>query len=155
LREVRIMKILVATDFSPSADAAATLAQPIAKAMGAEVIVLHVLDLAPIIAAGSTPTLAGAHLAPDVAAELLDQLRSNAAYRLAREAERYPRATTLIVEGAPQTAIVESAVDLHADLIVMGTQGRGGLPRVLLGSVAEYVVRHSPVPVLTVRLRQH
>jgi nucleotide-binding universal stress UspA family protein len=117
--------------------------------------VLHVLDLAPIIAAGSTPTPTGAHLASRRGAELLDQLRSNATYRLAREAERYPTATTLIVEGAPQTAIVEAAVELHADLIVMGTQGRSGLPRILLGSVAEYVVRHSAVPVLTVPLRQH
>jgi nucleotide-binding universal stress UspA family protein len=121
--------------------------------MGAEVIVLHVLDFAPIIAAGSTPTITGAHLAPDVAAELLDQLRSNATSRRAREAERYPKATTRIVEGSPHTAIVESALDLHADLIVMGTRGRGGLPRILLGSVAEYVVRHSAVPVLTVRRR--
>jgi nucleotide-binding universal stress UspA family protein len=46
-------------------------------------------------------------------------------------------------------------MELRADMIVMGTQGRSGLDRVLLGSVAEHAVRHSAVPVLTVRLRPH
>jgi nucleotide-binding universal stress UspA family protein len=149
------MKLLVPTDFSPSADAAATLAVSIAKAFDAEVIVLHALDLAPVMAAWSTPVVAGEQLPPDVAAELLDRMRNEVAQRLAREADRYPRATTLMVEGAPRTTIVDSAMELRADLIVMGTQGRTGLDRVLLGSVAEYVVRHSDVPVLTVRLRHH
>jgi nucleotide-binding universal stress UspA family protein len=149
------MRLLVATDFSPSADAAATLAQSIAKAMDAKVIVLHVLDLAPIMTAWSTPVITGEQFPPGVAAELLDRIRNDAGQRLAREADRYPRATTLIVEGAPRTTIVDSAMELHADLIVMGTQGRSGLDRVLLGSVAEHVVRHSAVPVLTVRLRHH
>jgi nucleotide-binding universal stress UspA family protein len=144
-----MMKLLVPTDFSPSADAAATLAVSIAKALDAKVIVLHVLDLAPIMAA------AGEQLPPDLAAEVLDRMRKEAAQRLAREADRYPQATPLMVEGAPRTTIVELALELRADLIVMGTQGRSGLDRVLLGSVAEHVVRHSDVPVLTVRLRRH
>jgi nucleotide-binding universal stress UspA family protein len=153
--EVRIMKLLVPTDFSPSADAAATLAVSIAKAFDAEVIVLHVLDLAPIMAAWSTPVVAGDQLPPGLAAELLDRMRNEAAVRLLREADRYPRARTLAVEGAPRTTIVDWAKELRADLIVMGTQGRSGLDRVLLGSVAEHVIRHSDVPVLTVRLRHH
>src|SRR5574341_226237 len=147
------MRLLVATDFSPSADEAATLARSIAMAFDAEVIVLHVLDLAPIIATWSTPAVTGQQLPANVAAELLDRIRSDAAQRLAREADRYPKATTRMVEGAPRTAIVDSAMELRADLIVMGTQGRTGLDRVLLGSVAEHVVRHSVVPVLTVRVR--
>jgi nucleotide-binding universal stress UspA family protein len=155
MRGVRIMRLLVATDFSPSAAAAATLALSIAKAFDAEVIVLHVLDLAPIMATWTTPSIAGDRLPPDVAAELLDRIRNDAAQRLAGEADRYPRATTRLVEGAPRTTIVDSAMELRADMIVMGTQGRSGLDRVLLGSVAEHAVRHSAVPVLTVRLRPH
>jgi len=53
--------------------------------------------------------------------------------------------------GAPWQEIVRLAADEHADMIVMGTQGRSGLDRLLLGSVAERVVRHAPCPVLTVR----
>jgi nucleotide-binding universal stress UspA family protein len=56
-----------------------------------------------------------------------------------------------IVEGQPPAAIVQAATDLHCDLIVMGTHGRKGLERALLGSVAEGVTRSSPIPVLTVR----
>jgi nucleotide-binding universal stress UspA family protein len=149
-----MMRLLVPTDFSPSADAAAILAQSIAKGMNAEVIVLHVLDLAPIVAAWSTPLIAGEQPSPSLAAELLDRIRDDAARRLAREADRYPKATTLFVDGDPRTTIVDAAAELRADLIVMGTQGRSGLDRIVLGSVAEYVVRHSAVPVLTVRLRQ-
>jgi nucleotide-binding universal stress UspA family protein len=76
------MKLLVPTDFSPSADAAAILAVASAKAFDAEVIVLHVLDLAPITAAWSPPVVAAEHLPPDLAAELLDRIRSEAAQRL-------------------------------------------------------------------------
>jgi nucleotide-binding universal stress UspA family protein len=56
-----------------------------------------------------------------------------------------------VVEGSPVDAIQKMAVDVHADLIVMGTHGRTGLNRWMLGSVAERVLRQSPVPVLTVR----
>lgn len=67
------------------------------------------------------------------------------------EASDVPVETT-ILEGSPSTEIVRYAEDEHCDLIVMGTHGRGGLNRLLLGSVAERVVRSSMVPVLTVRV---
>ncbi|MFW6018743.1 MAG: universal stress protein [Halapricum sp.] len=57
-----------------------------------------------------------------------------------------------IAEGSPSRRIVQYADDEDMDLIVMGTHGRGGIDRLLLGSVAERVVRTSPVPVLTVRV---
>jgi len=53
--------------------------------------------------------------------------------------------------GSPAEEIVKAARDTHADLIVIATHGRGGLSRVLFGSVTERVVRHAPCPVLTVR----
>jgi nucleotide-binding universal stress UspA family protein len=58
---------------------------------------------------------------------------------------------TVTLEGAPRPVIVNSATDLRCQMIVMGTHGRSGLAHLLLGSVAEYVVRHSKVPVLTIR----
>jgi len=57
-----------------------------------------------------------------------------------------------ILEGNPERKIVDRATESGADLIVMGTHGRGGIDRLLLGSVAEHVVRRSPVPVLTVHV---
>jgi nucleotide-binding universal stress UspA family protein len=58
----------------------------------------------------------------------------------------------IVTEGSPAKTIVEHAVETDCDLILMGTHGRGGIDRLLLGSVAERVVRSSRVPVLTVRV---
>lgn len=63
-------------------------------------------------------------------------------------------AKTVIVDGSPSREIVEYAVRERCDLIVMGTNGRGGLNRLLLGSIAERVVRNSKIPVLTVRISE-
>lgn len=59
--------------------------------------------------------------------------------------------TTEVCTGLPGAAIVAAAQKMNVDLIVMGTQGRSGLSRLLLGSVAEYVLRHAPCPVLTIK----
>jgi nucleotide-binding universal stress UspA family protein len=64
--------------------------------------------------------------------------------------DRYPKAEAAVVAGEPWLAILEAVKKQGADLIVMGTHGRRGISRVLLGSVAEKVVRLSPVPVLTI-----
>ena len=61
------------------------------------------------------------------------------------------RADLLVVEGLPVDAIHKAALETNADLIVMGTHGRGGLKRLMLGSVTDRVLRESEVPVLTVR----
>jgi nucleotide-binding universal stress UspA family protein len=65
--------------------------------------------------------------------------------------ERFPGARPLIREGPARSTILEVAGEIEADLIVMGTHGHTGLTHVLFGSVAEHVVRHSRIPVLTVR----
>ena len=62
-----------------------------------------------------------------------------------------PDSETHILEGSPRPLIVEFALESDCQMIVMGTQGRSGLAQLFLGSVAEYVVRHSKVPVLTIR----
>ena len=62
-----------------------------------------------------------------------------------------PDAETLVREGSPRPAIVDAALELNCQMIIMGTHGRSALAHLLLGSVAEYVVRNSKVPVLTVR----
>ncbi|WP_424016963.1 universal stress protein [Halorientalis pallida] len=62
---------------------------------------------------------------------------------------------THVVEGVPKTAILDAVDDIGVDLVIMGTHGRTGIDHYLIGSVAEKVVRKSPVPVMTVRLDEY
>ncbi len=136
-------RILVPTDFSDCAEYATDVAATIALRFEATVRLLHV-HAPPIVAYPYAVTLAWP----------LDDLMAAAeramARSLARVRERIPEADSVVVEGDPARSILDTVEGSHADLIVMGTHGRRGLSRVLLGSVAEKVVRLSVVPVLTV-----
>ena len=81
----------------------------------------------------------------------LPSLLTEAKQDMKRWQEWVPDAEAVIRRGSPRLAIVDAAVELKCQLIVMGTDGRSGIAHLLLGSVAEYVVRYSKVPVLTVR----
>jgi len=138
----RISRILVATDFSPQASHALEWAQRFAGAFEAKLVLLHVIDifsLAEITCAtgGTDP---------------LPLMREQAQRCMAELKTLVPDARTVIREGSPRPVIVDAALELDCQLIVMGTHGRSGLAHVLLGSVAEYVVRNGKVPVLTVRM---
>ncbi len=145
--DLRIARILLPSDFSPAADPPARWAATLRRAFGAELVILHVLDLSLAGMAG-LPTQVAMMPAVD---ELIERVRAEAVQEMARLAERFPQARTLIREGSPRPMILQVAAEVGADLIVMGTHGRTGLARVLLGSVAGYVVSHSTIPVLTVR----
>ncbi|HYA23986.1 MAG TPA: universal stress protein [Terriglobales bacterium] len=137
-----ISQILVATDFSSQAEEALQWALRLREAFGARLIFLHVIDIFSLAelscrAVGGDP--------------LLPMLREEAKNNMQRWQARVPDAKTVIREGSPRPVIVEAAVELDCQMIVMGTHGRSGLAHLLLGSVAEYVVRNSKVPVLTVR----
>ena len=114
---------------------------------GAELIFLHVVDLGIAALAGLSPHVA----AMPAVDELTRVLRAEATEGMANLAARYPHARTLILEGSPRPLILQAAREEDTSLIVMGTLGRTGLSHLVFGSVAEHVVRHSPVPVLTVR----
>jgi nucleotide-binding universal stress UspA family protein len=137
-------KILVPTDFSPSADAALDLARRAFPQ--ARLSILHVQD----VRAMGVPDLSTGGLAPVIPPVDVQQEIGQA------ERERL-RALTLegeeadMLVGDPVQGILKAARDLGVDLIVMGTHGRGGLAHLFLGSVTETVVRESPVPVLTIR----
>jgi nucleotide-binding universal stress UspA family protein len=145
--EVRVRRILFPTDFSPGAETAARWAEVMRHTFGAELVVLHVLDLSLAGLAGLSTQVA---MMPAVD-ELVERVRAEAAEEMARLQARFPQARTVLREGSTRPTILQVAEELGADLIVMGTHGRTGLARVLLGSVAEYVVRHSRIPVLTIR----
>lgn len=149
MEQVRIGKILVPTDFSTGAESALAWARGLAQAFGAEVTLLHVLDVSVAALAGFPANVA---MVP-AAGELLERIRAETEQEMRRLAARFPGVRTIIREGMPRGAILEVAKEIAADLIVMGTHGRTGLGHVLFGSVAEHVVRHSRIPVLTVRQR--
>lgn len=86
---------------------------------------------------------------------LTTELRAEGEQALDGVAERLPAGVDLereLIEGSPAREIVDHARTEPCDIVVMGTHGRSGVDRLLLGSVAERVVRRSPVPVLTVRV---
>jgi universal stress protein A len=121
-------RVVVPTDFSACAEEAWALAQRVAQVSGSELVLVHVLE-APL---------------DSEARETLEQWAAKAR-------QRGLKARTVVKTGTPHQEIVDLATDERADLVVIGTHGRGGLNRALLGSVADRVVRLAPCPVLTVR----
>jgi len=141
-------KILCATDFSRGAEQALRVAARIAGDASAELVIVHATYLPPSAFAGELPfpTEAIRQMAEDTQRDL------EAATRAAIELGAKRVTAQPLVNGPPWLRIVETLEqDPAYDLVVMGTQGRTGLARVLLGSVAEKVVRHAPCPVLTIR----
>jgi nucleotide-binding universal stress UspA family protein len=146
----RLGHVLVPVDFSEGARAALELAAGLARSLNGRLTVLHVAEVAPRGLAG------GAADFP----EIEKQLRAAAAARMAEFTGPFKAGVNLQTEvrcgfpfasEKPAAQIVTAAAELKADLLVIGTHGRTGLDRVLLGSTAEYVVRHAPCAVLTVR----
>ena len=138
--------ILVATDFGVESAAAFRSAVSLARAVGASIHLLHVAK-DPFLAV-STPELYGLDWTT-----LRDDITDEAQARLARLVNQtgdVPIACDVRIGRAVET-IVQAAEDVGADLIVMGTHGRGPLGHLLLGSVAEQVIRLADCPVMTVR----
>jgi nucleotide-binding universal stress UspA family protein len=141
-------KILFATDGSREAQLAATTAADLAKSTGSELHVLHVGAGQPLyVAPGSSAIIE----------ELLDTQRAEA-QRVLDEQVRLVEGSGATVEEArlsiderPDRTIVHLSEDIGAGLIVMGSRGRGGIRRALMGSVSDAVVRLAHCPVLVVR----
>lgn len=149
---IALKRILFPTDFSENAQAAQKYACALAEQFQAELHLLHVMvDPAIVI-----PEPGTFFPIPDTfLAELKE--RTEKALDGALDAKWCAGKTVqrVIRRGTPFVEIVRYAKDVDADLIVIGTHGRGGLAHVLLGSVAEKVVRKAPCPVLTVRPAGH
>jgi nucleotide-binding universal stress UspA family protein len=140
-----IKTILCPTDFSASSRAALDVALALAKVLGARLHLVHVQQL-PYIGFDDSMGMAS------MSVELLTQLRVRADQQLEAQLElcraAQVEADVEQVDGVPHHRIVELAEG--ADLVVMGTHGRTGLPRLMIGSVAERVIRLAKCPVLTV-----
>ena len=142
-------RIVVPTDFSACSHEAWALASAdFAAAFGSELIPVHVLVREPAVERRPVQHGSGARgvrHGPDLGARGARQVGRAGKRRQAS------RVRPVLRTGAPHEEIVALATDELADLLVIGTHGRGGMSRVLLGSVADRVVRLAPCPVLTVR----
>jgi nucleotide-binding universal stress UspA family protein len=148
-------KILIAVDYDPSAQQIAETGYALAKSMNAQVVLLHVtsdyvyyssLDYSPILGYDSFSNLGA--------------LQTNAVEELAKAAENYLQATkqhlgddsikTVVRDGDFGEVILEVAKEMNIDIIVLGTHGRRGLDKILMGSVAEKVLRNSQIPMFII-----
>jgi nucleotide-binding universal stress UspA family protein len=141
-----VTRILVPTDFSEPADAALDYAVELSKTVGAQISLVHVFDE---ITDATVSFDFYMPLSAEARDDTLEAIRQRLAERVARSGR--PGVTSDILAGATAPAIVDAARNHHADLIVMGTHGRVGVAHMLLGSVAERVVRTAECPVLTIR----
>jgi nucleotide-binding universal stress UspA family protein len=141
-------KILLAVDESAFAARAADVGFDLARSLGAEVALIHVVDPSVVAYApeGGIPAGELVTLAQQDAKRLLAAFGQRAALQ--------PGPLEFIHTGKPAIEIVKAARDWPADLVVIGSHGRGGVKRLLLGSVAEAVMRHAACPVLVVRAEQ-
>ncbi len=146
---MQIKRILVPTDFSRSSLKAVDYAVDLAKQNQAELILVHIIE---------PMSYAVPRYLPEPTA-LLEEQRKRAQDALDRLTERvsarYPRCRSEVHLGVVYQRIAELARTLKADLIVIATHGRTGLAHMLIGSVAERVVRMAACPVLTVRSPLH
>jgi nucleotide-binding universal stress UspA family protein len=147
-----IQRILAAVDFSPCSEKAARYAVDLAEKLGAQVTLFNAYFFPVTI-----PFPDGSAYIPS--AESVAELAGSAMMQLRALRDKVQRPGVRIElasnEGPARQVIPAVAQDRKFDLIVIGTHGRTGLSHVVLGSVAEAVVRHSAVPVLTVRTPKH
>jgi universal stress protein A len=144
--------ILVPTDFSDASQAALAYAKSLAAPFGASIHLVHVME--DLLAHAWAAEVYVASM-PNLREEIEKEARERLSALLAAEEGRQFAVVTALLAGNPFLEIIRYAKAQNVDLIVIGTHGRGAIAHMLLGSVAEKVVRKSPCPVLTVREVQH
>jgi nucleotide-binding universal stress UspA family protein len=141
-----IARILVPTDFSGPSREAIEVATELARKLDASLTLMHAWQVTISAAAEGGMDYAVHDISQEVEVAARDQLRDE----LAKLRTEVPAADSELRSGNACEEILDTARRRQADLIVMGTHGRTGFKRALLGSIAEKIVRLSPIPVLTV-----
>ncbi len=137
--------ILVPVDFGESSERALSTAVELARRFEARLTLLHVCEIPAYAYSGM------AEAPVDLLTPIEDAAEEQMSIKLPEVRKLYAPAEAIVRTGVAWQEILSAAEDAGADLIVMGTHGRSGMGHLLLGSVAEKVVRLSPIPVLTVR----
>jgi len=154
-------KVLCPVDLSDFSLEALKLAVKVAESSAAELDILHVIhnpfdDIYMGEITQTNPALIDAYASePQRRAKVLRATEEHSAVLLKQFCHEvvahYSKARYHVRRGDPFEAIIDAAEDLHTDLVVLATHGRTGLKRLVIGNVAEKVVRHAPCPVLTVK----
>jgi universal stress protein A len=148
---INLKRILVPTDFSESARHALLYGTSFAREYEGELLLLHVVENLTVGYASD--------LFPVPMAEVFDEISGYAKAELAKLGAEVKQkgiaVRELVVQGKPSAEIVRVAREETADMIVLGTHGKGMLDKALFGSTAERVIRRAPCPVLTVGLEEH
>lgn len=149
---IALKSILVATDFGEASDAALAYGRELARTFDATLHVLNVADDVYVRLGGDAYVAVLPELQKDVEDAARRQLD---ALLVDNDPKPLVVKKAVITSSATAMAIVQYARDLSIDLIIVGTHGRGAVAHLLMGSVAERVVRTAPCPVLTVRHPEH
>ena len=159
IKNANMKKILIALDYDPTAQKVAETGYELAKAMNATTILLHVtsdvtqyayLDYSPIMGFG------GFGAANTLEKDTDGQLKKVAEQYLAGSKKHLgdDKIQTMVRSGVFGETILTTATELKVNIIVMGTHGRRGLEKVLVGSVAENVLHHSTIPIMIIPTRE-
>jgi nucleotide-binding universal stress UspA family protein len=147
---ISLNTILVPSDFSECSDEAVRYGLELARRFDARLHLLHVVQ-DPV----TQPYATDGFSVPLFEAVEDWRAQAEARLRAAVPENDRPRVTVASIVATPFAEILDYAAAHNVDLIVMGTHGRGGVSHMLLGSIAERIVRRAPCPVLTVRRPQH
>ena len=151
--KIEISKILCPTDFSENSEHALKYALTIAILTNAELQLLHVIE--PIVYPQPTQLFEPMVDEVQLTMKMQEAFQGRLDEMVASLKNEHQMVTGKLVTGNAFLEIMRAARDGHGELIVMGTHGRTGLAHVLIGSVAEKVVREAPCPVLTVKHPEH
>lgn len=148
-------KILIALDYNPSAQKVAETGYALAKSMNATVILLHVIsDIAYYSSPDYSPIMGfGGFSSIDIGqADSIEEIKKIAETYLDKSKQHLGDETiqTVVRNGDYGETILQIAKELNVDVIVMGTHSRRGFEKILAGSVAEKVLRHSPIPLFII-----
>jgi nucleotide-binding universal stress UspA family protein len=149
--QIKIEKILCPVDFSECSEHAIQYALALGEAYGAEIKLVHAMDIGASVFSYSELDIPD----PTFASQLQEEFAQRLDELAARVRRQHEPVTSQMLHGKPFLEIINCANEWQADLIVMGTHGRSGMEHMLIGSVAEKVVRKAPCPVLTVRHPEH
>ncbi len=142
--------ILFATDFSEGSDFAFQYALSMARKFDGKLLIIHIINEPVDLRGFYVP-----HISFDKLEEEIEQGAEKLMEKFCRtHMQDFTDYESFVFPGIPYDEIIKNAVDFNADLIVLGTHGRTGLDHVLFGSTAEKVVRKSPVPVMTIRIKE-
>ncbi len=152
-------KILIALDYSPSAQSVAEVGYNLAQATHGEVLLIHIVaDINYYSSMAYSPIMGfSGYTFPDIALDVVNDLEAES-LRFLNESKKHLGGENIevkVVDGETGPAILKAAKDYGADVIVMGSHGRSGLGKLIMGSVAENVMHNSEVPLLIVPIRSN